>query len=77
MRIIICDTYEELSKKAAKIVASQITLKPDSVLGLATGSTPVGMYGALAKLCKRGELDFSEVKTFNLDEYYPILQPSE
>ena len=72
MRIITCDTYEELSKKAAKIVASQITLKPDSVLGLATGSTPVGMYSALAKLCKRGELDFSEVKTFNLDEYYPI-----
>ncbi len=72
MRIILCDNYEELSKKAAKLVASQITLKPDSVLGLATGSTPVGMYGKLADMCNSGELDFSEVKTFNLDEYYPI-----
>ncbi|HAL63845.1 MAG TPA: glucosamine-6-phosphate deaminase [Clostridiales bacterium] len=72
MRIILCDNYEELSKKAAKIVASQITLKPDSVLGLATGSTPVGMYNELAKMYRQGELDFSEVKTFNLDEYYPI-----
>ena len=72
MRIIICDNYDELSKKAAKIVASQITLKPDSVLGLATGSTPVGMYNELIKLYRHGELDFSEVKTFNLDEYYPI-----
>ena len=72
MRIILCNNYEELSKKAAKIVASQITLKPDSVLGLATGSTPVGMYNELAKLYEQGELDFSEVKSFNLDEYYPI-----
>lgn len=72
MRIIVCDNYDELSKKAAKIVASQIILKPDSVLGLATGSTPVGMYNELANMYKKGELDFSEVKTFNLDEYYPI-----
>ena len=72
MRIILCDNYEELSKKAAKIVASQITLKPDSVLGLATGSTPLGMYNELARLYRQKELDFSEVKTFNLDEYYPI-----
>ena len=72
MRIIVCDNYDELSKKAAKIVASQIILKPDSVLGLATGSTPVGMYNELANMYKKGEIDFSEVKTFNLDEYYPI-----
>ena len=72
MRIILCDNYEELSKKAAKIVEAQIIIKPDCVLGLATGSTPVGMYSELAKLYRQGELDFSEVKTFNLDEYYPI-----
>lgn len=72
MRIIVCDNYEELSKKAAKIVASQITLKPESVIGLATGSTPIGMYNELSKMCKSGDLDFSEVVTFNLDEYYPI-----
>lgn len=72
MRIILCDNYDELSKKAAKIVSSQITLKPDSVLGLATGSTPIGMYNELVRLYKHGEIDFSEVRTFNLDEYYPI-----
>ena len=77
MRIIICDTYDELSKKAAKIVASQITLKPDSVLGLATGSTPIGMYNELIKMYGHGELDFSEVKTFNLDEYYPIKKKND
>ena len=61
-----------MSKKAAKLVASQITLKPDCVLGLATGSTPIGLYDNLAEMNKRGEIDFSEVTTFNLDEYYPI-----
>ena len=72
MRIILCDNYDEMSKKAAKIVASQMILKPDSVLGLATGSTPIGMYNELIKMYQKGELDFSEVRTFNLDEYYPI-----
>lgn len=72
MRVIICENYEELSIKAAQIVASQVTLKPDSVLGLATGSTPEGMYAQLADMNKRGELDFSDITTFNLDEYYPI-----
>ena len=72
MRLIICETYEEMSKKAAQIVASQITLKPDSVLGLPTGSTPVGMYTMLGEMNKKGEIDFSDVTTFNLDEYYKI-----
>ena len=72
MRIIVCENYEELSEKAAQIVASQVTLKPDSVLGLATGSTPIGLYNKLAKMYAEGKLDFSCVKTFNLDEYYPI-----
>lgn len=72
MRVILCDNYDEVSKAATKLVESQINLKPNSVLGLATGSTPVGMYKRLIEKCKNGELDFSEVTTFNLDEYYPI-----
>lgn len=72
MRIIVCKDYEELSKKAAKMVASVITLNPSCVLGLATGSTPVGTYQELIRLYQAGEVDFSAVTTFNLDEYYPI-----
>ncbi|MEE1012973.1 MAG: glucosamine-6-phosphate deaminase [Clostridia bacterium] len=68
MRVILCDSYEEISQKAAEIVASQIILKPDCVLGLATGSSPIGMYRELTQM----NLDFSQVTTFNLDEYYPI-----
>lgn len=66
-----------MSKAAAKITASQIILKPDSVLGLATGSTPVGMYRILSEMNSAGEIDFSEVKSFNLDEYYPIKASNE
>lgn len=69
MRLHIVDDYEELSIKAATIVASQITLKPDTVLGLATGSTPLGMYRNLVKMYQQDLVDFSEVVTFNLDEY--------
>lgn len=72
MRIIICKDYEKLSEEAAKIVASQLTIKPNSILGLATGSTPIGMYQKLIQLNKAGEISFAQVKTFNLDEYYPI-----
>ncbi len=72
MRIIVCENYEEVSKKAAQMILSQVTLKPNSVLGLATGSTPIGMYENLVKLNKHGDIDFSEVKTFNLDEYYNL-----
>ncbi|SFT87363.1 glucosamine-6-phosphate deaminase [Selenomonas sp. GACV-9] len=69
MRIIITDSYENMGLEAANIVAGQIYLKPDSVLGLATGSTPVSMYQRLAAVHKSVGLDFSEVTTFNLDEY--------
>lgn len=72
MRVIVCENYEEMSMEAAKIVAGQINLKPDCVLGLATGSTPVGMYNILAEMNKKGEVDFAKVKSFNLDEYYPL-----
>ena len=72
MRIIVCENYEEMSEKAAQIVASQMILKPDSILGLATGSTPVGMYQKLVKMNQEKIIDFSKITTFNLDEYYPI-----
>lgn len=72
MRVIVCNDYNEMSRRAAKLVASQMTLKPDSVLGLATGSTPIGLYENLVEMNKRGEIDFSDITTFNLDEYYPI-----
>lgn len=72
MKLIISKTYDEMSEKAARIVAAAVTLKPDCVLGLATGSTPVGMYTKLAEKNKAGKVDFSAVRTYNLDEYYPI-----
>lgn len=77
MRVIVCENYNEMSEAAAKIVAGQVLLKPDCVLGLATGSTPVGMYEELGKMCRSGELDFSEVKSFNLDEYYPLADDND
>ena len=69
MRVIIVDSYEQMGVEAANIVAGQIYLKPASVLGLATGSTPVSMYQRLAAVHRTVGLDFSEVTTFNLDEY--------
>ncbi|MFA5097362.1 MAG: glucosamine-6-phosphate deaminase [Candidatus Margulisiibacteriota bacterium] len=72
MRIIITRDYEELSRKAASIVAQQLKEKPSSVLCFATGSTPMGAYEKLVALYKEGEADFSKVFTFNLDEYYGL-----
>lgn len=69
MRIYEVKNYEELSRKAADMIAAQIILKPDCVLGLATGSTPVGAYRELIKKYENGELDFSQVSSVNLDEY--------
>ena len=69
MKVYVCENYEAMSRKAASIIASVVTLKPDCVLGLATGSTPIGMYQELVKACEKGELDFSQVKSVNLDEY--------
>lgn len=77
MRIVIVKNYEELSKKAAKILASQITLKPNSVLGLATGSTPVGAYKELVSIYQKGDINFTEIITFNLDEYYGLDRENE
>lgn len=72
MKPVICKSYEEMSAYAAKELAAAIKAKPQFVLGLATGSTPVGMYKELVAMNKSGEVDFSGVTTFNLDEYYPI-----
>ncbi|WP_378952666.1 glucosamine-6-phosphate deaminase [Pelosinus sp. sgz500959] len=69
MRVVIAKDYEDMSQRAARIVAGQIYLKPNSVLGLATGSTPISMYKDLIRVHKEVGLDFSEVITFNLDEY--------
>lgn len=69
MRVYKMKNYEEMSKKAFQVISSQVVMKPDCVLGLATGSSPVGTYKNLAEAYERGELDFSEVKTVNLDEY--------
>jgi glucosamine-6-phosphate deaminase len=69
MEIIISATYEEMSKAAAKAVAELLNSKPNAVLGLPTGSTPIGVYKELARMHKSEGLDFSRVTTFNLDEY--------
>lgn len=69
MNFITVKSYEELSKKAAGLIASQVIMKPDCVLGLATGSSPLGTYANLAKMCDAGEVDFSKVTSVNLDEY--------
>lgn len=72
MRIIIESDYEAMSKKAAQIVADKIRKKPDIVLGLATGNTPLGMYQELIRMYKEEGLNFSKVVTFNLDEYWGL-----
>ena len=77
MRIIKTKSYEEMSKKAANIIASVVTLKPDCMLGLATGSSPIGTYDELVKKYEAGDLDFSEVTTVNLDEYKGLPKENE
>ena len=69
MKIIKAKDYNDLSRKAANIISAQIINKPNCVLGLATGSTPVGTYKQLVEWYNKGDLDFSEVSTVNLDEY--------
>ena len=69
MRIYQVKDYEEMSRKAANIISAQVIMKPDAVLGLATGSTPIGTYRQLTEWYQKGDLDFSEVRSVNLDEY--------
>ena len=77
MKIIRAKDYNDMSRKAANIVSAQVILKPDSVLGLATGSSPVGTYDQLVKWYHKGDVDFSEVTTVNLDEYYGMAADNE
>ena len=69
MEVFVYKQYEEMSKTAAEEVADVLNAKPNAVLGMATGSTPLGVYQELVKMHQRGEIDFSHVTTFNLDEY--------
>ncbi len=70
--LIVTKDYKAMSMKAAAIVSAQITLNPNSVIGLATGSTPEGMYKELVRMYRVNMIDFSKVTTFNLDEYYQL-----
>jgi glucosamine-6-phosphate deaminase len=69
MEVIINADYDQMSKAAAQMVAEVVNNKPNAVLGLATGSTPLGLYGELIRMHRDEGLDFSQVRTFNLDEY--------
>lgn len=77
MKIIRAKDYSDMSRKAANIISAQIIMKPNCVLGLATGSTPIGIYEQLVEWYKKGDLDFSEVTTLNLDEYKGIARENE
>ena len=72
MRIIEAQDYKDMSRKAANVISAQMILKPESVIGLATGSTPIGVYDQLTEWYKKGDLDFSKIHTVNLDEYKGI-----
>ena len=69
MDFIVADTYEDMSRKAADVIAGCLATKPDCVLGLATGSTPIGLYADLVQDCAEGRISFADATTFNLDEY--------
>ena len=69
MKIFRTKDYADMSRKAANVISAQIIMKPDCVLGLATGSTPIGLYKYLIEWYEKGDLDFSQVRTVNLDEY--------
>lgn len=69
MKVYKVKDYQELSRKAGNLIAAQVIMKPDCVLGLATGSSPIGTYDHLTAMYENGDLDFSQVTTVNLDEY--------
>jgi len=77
MRIIRTKDYDDMSRKAAGIIAAQIIMRPDCVLGLATGSTPIGTYARLVKQYQEGDLDFSQVTSVNLDEYKGLMKDND
>lgn len=77
MRIYRTKDSADMSREAANIISAQIIMKPDCVLGLATGSTPIGLYKQLIEWYQKGDLDFSEVRTVNLDEYKGISREND
>ncbi|MCC8150486.1 MAG: glucosamine-6-phosphate deaminase [Lachnospiraceae bacterium] len=77
MHIVKAKDYNDMSRKAANIISAQIIMKPDCVLGLATGSTPIGAYKQLVEWYRKGDLDFSRVSTVNLDEYRGLSRDDE
>lgn len=77
MKLIRTTDYDDMSRKAANLISAQMILKKDSVLGLATGSTPIGTYKQLVERYQKGDLDFSEITTVNLDEYRGIAKENE
>ena len=77
MKVYRAEDYTSMSRRAANILSAQVILKPDSVLGLATGSTPVGMYRQLINWYDKGDIDFSQTRTVNLDEYLGLAPDHE
>ena len=77
MRILCAKDYKEMSEIAADVIGAQVLLKPDAVLGLATGSTPIGTYEELVRRYEAGRLDFSKIKTVNLDEYRGLTKDND
>ena len=77
MKFIVCKNYDEMSKKAAEIMIEVVKNNPKATLGLATGSSPIGMYNYMAEAYKNGEVSFKECKSFNLDEYYKISKDND
>ena len=69
MKIIVTENYEKMSEEGAKYIAALLKSKPNCILGLATGSSPIGTYKVLAERCAAGDLDFSQITSVNLDEY--------
>ena len=77
MRLIKAKDYHEASRQIANIISAQVILKPDSVLGLATGSSPIGAYRQLIEWYNKGDVDFSRVRSVNLDEYVGLAPSHE
>ena len=77
MQKVICDSYEQMSKKAAQMIADAVKEKPELILGLPTGGTPVGMYAEISRMVQEKQADFSNVTTFNLDEYIGLPKDHE
>lgn len=77
MKFYCAETYDEMSKKAANLISAQIIINPESILGLATGSSPIGTYKNLIKGYENGDLDFSKIQTVNLDEYLGLSHESD